>query len=77
MKSVAFSPDGKTLAAASYDLTVKVWDVATRKELATLQGTEAVWSVAFSPDGKTLASAGGSISNVPGELKLWDVATGR
>ncbi len=45
--SVAFSPNGKTLAAASYDTTVKVWDVATGKERATLQGTEAVWSVAF------------------------------
>ena len=73
--SVAFSPNGKILASAGYDKSIKLWDVATGKKLATLQGIEAVWSVAFSPDGKTLASAGGSISNAPGELKLWYVAT--
>ena len=73
--SVAFSPNGKILASAGYDKSIKLWNVATGKKLATLQGIEAVLSVAFSPDGKILASAGGSISNAPGELKLWYVAT--
>ncbi len=69
--SVAFSPDGKTLASASGDSTVKLWDVSTRQELATLnEHKDSVHSVAFSPDGKTLASASGDST-----VKLWDVST--
>src|SRR5262249_1488256 len=51
--SVAFAPDGQTLASGGWDRTVKLWNVATGKELATLRGhTRQVWSVAFSPDGR-------------------------
>jgi len=73
INSVAFSADGQTLANGTWDKTVKLWDVATGRELRTLSGhSSLVNSVAFSADGKTLAS-GSSDSTV----KLWDVATGR
>ena len=50
VSSVAFSPDGKRLASASEDRTVKVWDAATGQETLTLKGhTDRVTSVAFSP----------------------------
>src|ERR1700676_1143729 len=57
VSSVAFSPDGKTLASGSRDNTIKLWDVQQGKERATLSGhTNKVSSVAYSPDGKTMAS---------------------
>jgi len=71
--SVAFAPDGRTLASGSPDQTIKLWDVASGREVRTLSGhTHWVRSVAFSPDGRTLAS--GSYDNT---IKLWDVASGQ
>ncbi len=71
--SIAYSPDGKTLAAGLSDTTVRVWDVATGKEIQALEGhTGKVTSVAYSPDGKTLASASADKS-----VRLWDVTSGK
>jgi dipeptidyl aminopeptidase/acylaminoacyl peptidase len=70
---VTWSPDGKWIATASRDRTVKLWDAASGRVVRTFTGHgNAVYSTAFSPDGMLLASGSGDRT-----VRLWDVATGR
>ena len=66
VSSVAFSPDGETLASGSQDGTVRFWDAQTGENIKTLTGYSV--SVAFSPDGETLASG-----STDGTILLWEV----
>src|SRR5207237_4608385 len=64
---LAFSPDGRLLATASGDRTVKLWDMATGKRLDTFgESLKEVYTVAFSPDGRHVA--GGGVDN---RIRVW------
>jgi WD40 repeat protein len=70
---MAFSPNGKTLATASYDTTIKLWNTDAGKELRTLkEHSDSVYGVSFSKDGTLLASAAADRA-----VKIWNVASGK
>ena len=76
--SVAFSPDGRTLASGSWGGTIRLWDTATAKQKYILIGhTERINSVAFSPDGQTIASGSGIWTRNDNTIRLWDTATAK
>ena len=72
VNSVAFSPDGRTIASGSDDETIHLWDGITGRHIRTLVEHERdINDVAFSPDGRIIA--GGSDDD---HIHLWDASTG-
>ena len=77
---LAFAPDGKVLAAGTYDPDVRLWDAQDWHELPPLAGhSSGVFNLAFSRDGKSLASGSGIWTDrfLVGEIKVWTTADWR
>ena len=73
VNGVTFSLDGRRIASASSDSTVKVWEASSGKEMLTLAGHfQAVNRVTFSPDGRRIASASDDQ-----HVKVWDAGSGQ
>jgi WD40 repeat protein len=80
MRSLAFSPDGSTLAAGDFDNRIHLWDAGTGRELRVLEGhrrvavtgKNGVFCLTFSPDGMLLASGAAD-----GTVRIWEVKSGK
>ncbi|ETO05897.1 WD repeat-containing protein [Reticulomyxa filosa] len=71
VKSVSFSADNRNIVSASYDNTVRIWDVISGKQLQVLRGhTDRVFTAKFSPDGHNVVSC-----SKDGTIRLWDINT--
>jgi WD40 repeat protein len=71
--SVVFSPDDTLLATGDTNGEIRLYQVASSKQLLSFQGHDGwVWSVAFSPDGKVLASGSNDCT-----IKMWDTSSGK
>jgi WD40 repeat protein len=73
VSTVCFSPDGKNILSGSNDMTIRLWDASTGKEIRRFEGhNKSINSVCFSPDGKFVLS--GSYDST---IRLWEVGTGK
>ena len=75
VEAVAYSPDGKIIATASQDRTVRFWDAKTAQQVGQPITMEyAVWAFAYSPDGKTMLAGCGGLKQSVGWAQLWNTA---
>ncbi len=83
VRTLAFSPDGRTALSGGSDHAVILWDLEAGSEIRRFEGHDGwVRTVAFSPDGDAAVSGGfvgDAVSSVvnPGQLILWDLASGK
>jgi WD40 repeat protein/DNA-binding SARP family transcriptional activator len=70
VQDIAYSPNGKLLATASIDDTVRIWDAHTGRPLRILYHPDPVDAVAFSPNSKTIATL-----DYAGTIRIWDACT--
>jgi WD40 repeat protein/serine/threonine protein kinase len=78
--SLAYSPDGKLIAAATLTGPIQMWSVETGSRVQVLHGHSRAFRLTFDPEGRHLVSVGGAYNEsgqVPGEAKVWEVETGK